>query len=63
MPTPDGYKSVEQIAVENNQTYNRVQTAIKELGIPQTVFAEDRRRRFYSPEAVEQIKQWLKEHP
>ena len=62
MAIPEGYKTVEEIAVELKQTYNRIQTAIKELEISQTVFAEDRRRRYYSPEAVQQIKDWIKSH-
>ncbi len=62
MAIPDGYKSVEQIAVELNQTLNRIQTAIRELGIVQKVFPDDRRRRYYSPEDIDRIKDWLKSH-
>ncbi len=59
MPVPAGYKTVEQIAVELDQTLNRIQTAVRELNLPQTVFPEDRRRRYYSPEDIEKIKQWV----
>ena len=59
MAVPDGYKSVEEIAVELKQTYNRIQTAIRELELPQTIFPEDRRRRYYSPEAVKKIMEWV----
>ena len=59
MPVPAGYKTVEQIAVELDQTLNRIQTAVRELNLPQAVFPEDRRRRYYSPEDIEKIKQWV----
>ena len=59
MAIPDGYKSVEQIAVEFAQSLNRIQTAIRELDIVQKVFSDDRRRRYYSPEDIEQIRTWL----
>jgi len=63
MSIPTGYKTVEEIAVETKQTYNRIQTAIRELSIVPTIFPEDRRRRYYGVEATEKIIQWLKEHP
>jgi hypothetical protein len=62
MPIPEGFKTVEQIAVELNQTLNRVHTAIRELGIVQQVFPDDRRRRYYSPQDIQRIKKWIEEH-
>ena len=62
MAIPTGYKTPEQIAVDSAQTYNRIMTAIRELNIVPIIFPEDRRRRFYSPEDVERIKEWLKSH-
>ena len=62
MSAPSGYKTPEEVAVESKQTYNRVMTAIRELNIVPTIFPDDRRRRFYSPEDVEKIKDWLKNH-
>jgi hypothetical protein len=60
MPIPEGYKTIEQIAVELNQTLNRIHTAIRELGIVQQVFPDDRRRRYYSPTDIQRIKEWIK---
>jgi len=62
MAPPSGYKTPEEIAVEFKQTYNRIMTAIRELNIVPTIFPEDRRRRFYSPQDVERIREWLKSH-
>jgi hypothetical protein len=62
MAIPTGYKTPEQIAVELEKTYNRIMTAIRELNIVPTIFPEDRRRRFYSPQDVERIREWLKSH-
>jgi len=60
MPIPEGYKTIEQIAVELNQTLNRIHTATRELGIVQQVFPDDRRRRYYSPADIQRIKEWIK---
>ncbi len=62
MTVPTGFKTPEEIAVEAKQTYNRIMTAIRELNIVPTIFPDDRRRRYYRPEAVEKIMDWLKSH-
>ena len=59
MAAPEGYKTIEEIAVELKMPLGRVQAAINTLNIPQQSFPPDRRRRYYSPEAVRQITQWL----
>jgi len=58
VPIPPGYLAAEEIAVELNIPVYRVQKAAKALGLPQTVYPEDNRRR-YSPEQVEKIKRAL----
>jgi len=60
MGAPSGFKTIEEIAVENKVPLSRVQTAINTLNIPQQSFPPDRRRRYYAPEDVEKIKEWLK---
>jgi hypothetical protein len=62
MAAPNGYKTPEEIAVEFRQTYNRIMTAIRELNIVPVIFPEDRRRRYYSPEDKEKIRQWIESH-
>jgi hypothetical protein len=62
MTAPNGYQTPEEIAVETKQTYNRIMTAIRELNIVPTIFPDDRRRRYYSPEDIEKIKVWLNSH-
>lgn len=56
---PEGYETIEAIAVALGVPYHRVQTAIKALRIVPTIFPDDRRRRYYSPEAVAQIRAWV----
>jgi len=58
---PEGFKTMEEIAAETGAPYYKVQKAVKELSLAQTVFPEDKRRR-YSPENVQKIKQWLQSH-
>jgi hypothetical protein len=59
MAVPDGYKTPEEIAVELKQTYNRIMTAIRELYMVPTIFPDDRRRRYYSPDDIRKIKEWI----
>jgi hypothetical protein len=60
MGAPSGFKTIEEIAVEMKVPLGRVQTAINTLNIPQQSFPPDRRRRYYAPEDIEKIKEWLK---
>jgi hypothetical protein len=60
MGAPAGFKTIEEIAVEMQVPLGRVQTAINTLNIPQQSFSPDRRRRYYAPQDVEKIKEWLK---
>ncbi len=59
MSVPAGYKTVEQVAVELDAPISRVQAAINSLNIPSQSFAPDRRRRYYTPEDVAKIKEWV----
>lgn len=59
MGAPAGFKTLEEIAVELRVPLSRVQAAINALGIPQQSFPPDRRRRYYAPQDVEKIKEWV----
>lgn len=59
MAIPNGFKTPEEIAVEFNVPVSRVQTAIKELNVVPSIFPDDRRRRYYSPEDIRRIKEWI----
>ena len=59
MAAPEGYKTVEEIAVELKVPLGRVQAAVNALNIPQESFPPDRRRRYYSPESIGKITKWL----
>lgn len=59
MGAPAGYKTMEQIAVELDVPIGRVQAAINALSIPTQSFPPDRRRRYYTPQDVERIKEWV----
>lgn len=48
-----------KFTVELKAPLGRVQTAIKTHNIPQQSFPPDRRLRYYSPEAIQQITPWL----
>lgn len=61
MAVPEGYKTAEQIAVEFDKPINRIRRAIRELDIVQQVFPRDRRR-YYRPEDVERIREWVATH-
>ena len=60
MSVPQGYKTIEQIAVELNVPLGRVQAAINALGIPSQSFPPDKRRRYYAPQDVERITEWVR---
>jgi DNA-binding transcriptional regulator GbsR (MarR family) len=59
MSAPAGFKTIEEIAVEMKVPMSRVQAAINALNIPQQSFPPDRRRRYYAPQDVVKIKEWL----
>jgi hypothetical protein len=59
MSAPAGFKTVEEIAVEMKVPLSRVQAAINALNIPQQSFPPDRRRRYYAPQDIAKIKEWL----
>jgi hypothetical protein len=59
MAIPDGFKTPEEIAVEFRVPMSRVQAAIRELNIVPSIFPDDRRRRYYSPDDIRKIKDWI----
>jgi hypothetical protein len=62
MPERDGYKTIDLVIQEVNVPENRVRVAIAALDIQTRTFATDRRHRYYSPEDIERIKEWLRTH-
>ncbi len=59
MSIPNGYKTPEEIAVDFKVPVSRIQTAIRELNITPAIFPDDRRRRYYSPDDIRKIKEWI----
>jgi hypothetical protein len=59
MAIPAGYKTPEEIAVDFKVPVSRVQTAIKELNLVPSIFPDDRRRRYYGPDDIRKIKEWI----
>jgi hypothetical protein len=57
--TPEGFKTAEEIAVELRAPISRVQSAVKTLNIMQVTFPSDQRRRYYRPEDVEKIREYV----
>lgn len=59
MPEREGFKTIDVIAAELKLTEEQVRTLLTVLQIQPTVFADDRRRRFYSSQDVERLKTLL----
>lgn len=59
MPERNGYKTIDLIAQELEVGERKVRQAIEALGIEPTVFRIDQRYRYYSPEDVKRIKDWI----
>jgi len=59
MSAPEGFKVLEEIAVELRVPISRVQAAINALGVPSQSFPPDRRRRYYAPDDVKKIADWV----
>jgi hypothetical protein len=60
MPEREGYKTLDLIAQELDATEDEVRALISLLGIQPTIFKEDKRRRFYSPQDVQRMRQAVK---
>jgi hypothetical protein len=57
VPERDGFKTIDLIAAELDATEEEVRALISLLGIKPTIFREDKRRRFYSREDVQRMKE------
>lgn len=61
----NGYKTIDLIVDELKDLRvgePKVREAIKQLGIEPTVFMVDRRARYYSPQDISRIREWLLSH-
>lgn len=56
MPEINGFKTIDLITKELNASEEEVRALISLLGIQPTIFREDKRRRFYSPQDVQRMK-------
>lgn len=55
-----GYKTIDLIMQELGATEEEVRALISLLNIQPKIFREDKRRRFYSPDDIQRMKQALK---
>ncbi len=62
VPEREGYKTLDLVIEEVRATENRVRIAIAALDIQTRTFPTDRRHRYYSPEDIQKIKEWLMTH-
>jgi len=60
VPEMDGYKTLDLVMKELNIGEPKVREALKQLGIQPTTFNADRRVKYYSAEAVERIRIWMR---
>lgn len=59
MPELNGYKTLDVVAQELGANERKVRKAIEDLKIEPTTFRIDLRVKYYSPEDVKRIKEWL----
>lgn len=62
MPERNGYKTLDLIAQEIRVSERKVREAIEALKIEPTIFNLDKRFRYYSPDNISQIKEWILEN-
>jgi len=65
VPEINGFKTIDLIVEELKELRvgePKLREAIKDLGIEPTVFKVDRRARYYSPNDIKRIKEWLTSH-
>jgi hypothetical protein len=61
----NGYKTIDSIAEELNDLRvgePKIRQAIRELKIEPTIFKVDLRARYYSPDDIKRIREWLLSH-
>jgi hypothetical protein len=56
------YLTVEQIAAESGATIAKVREALTAIEAQVTIFAFDKRRRYYHKEYVDKVRAWLRTH-
>lgn len=59
MPEREGYKTLDLVATELHVGERKVRQAIEALRIEPTVFRVDQRYRYYSPDDIKRIKEWI----
>jgi len=65
MPEINGFKTIDLIMEELKDLRvgePKIREAIKQLNIDPTVFMVDRRARYYSPNDIKRIREWLLSH-
>lgn len=58
----NGYKTLDVVMAELGIGETKVRQAIIALGITPTTFNIDKRTKYYSPEDIQKIKDWLQAH-
>lgn len=56
------YVTVEQLAVEVGATVPKVREALTAIDAQVTIFAFDKRRRYYHREYIDKVRAWLRTH-
>ena len=59
MPEVNGYKTLDLVIQEIGAGERKVREAIEALKIEPTTFRIDRRVKYYSPEDIQRIREWL----
>jgi hypothetical protein len=59
MPEKGGYKTLDLIMEELKIGQPKARQAIKVLNIQPTAFNRDKRIKYYSPEDIQRLKEWL----
>jgi hypothetical protein len=62
MPEVNGYKTLDLVMEELQIGERKVREAIDDLQIEPTTFNRDRRVKYYSPDDIKQIREWLQSH-
>jgi hypothetical protein len=59
MPERNGYKTLDLIVTELGYSEFKIRDAVRTLNIQPVTFNADRRVKYYSPQDVQRIKDWL----
>jgi hypothetical protein len=59
---PSDYLTVEQIAAETGVTAAKAREALTAINAQVTIFAFDKRRRYYHKRYVDEVRAWLRTH-